>query len=158
MCTYELLTCSQSQYPVPTPTNALRKSFKKCGFSSFIIQTTIFYNLHLEVGHCTSVYDSFMTLYFMTEWLNPFSILRWFRVYRLRWLHQWPVAVSPLLLVSDENTGDGCCVPSLHCCLTPCQHLLILMVVFILQIMPLHLKEVEYPLKKMCFSCNILHT
>ena len=49
----------------------------------------------------------------MTEWLHPFSILRWFRVYRLRWLHQWPVAVSPLLLVSDENTGDGCCAPTL---------------------------------------------
>ena len=65
------------------------------------------------MGHCTLVYDSFMTLYFMTEWLHPFSILRWFRVYRLRWLHQWPVAVSPLLLVSDENTGDGCCVPTL---------------------------------------------
>ena len=96
--------------------------------------------------------------FILYDWMAPsFSILRWFRVYRLRWLHQWPVAVSPLLLVSDENTGDGCCVPTLHCCLTPCQHLLILMVVFILQIMPLHLKEVEYPLKKMCFSCNILH-
>ena len=43
----------------------------------------------------------------------------------------------------------------LHCCLAPCQHLLILMVVFILEIMVLlHLKEVEYPLKKVCFSCN----
>ena len=108
-----MCTCKCIKYPVPTPTNALRKFFQKCGFSSFIFQTTIFYNLHLEVGHCTLVYDSFMTLYFMTEWLHPFSILRWFRVYRLRWLHQWPVAVSPLLLVSDENTGDGCCVPSL---------------------------------------------
>ena len=67
---------------------------------------------------------------------------------------RWPCLHSYWFLMRILETD----VVLLHCCLTPCQHLLILMVVFILQIMPLHLKEVEYPLKKMCFSCNILHT
>ena len=58
---------------------------------------------------------------------------------------RWPCLNSYWFLMRILDTD----VVFLHCCLAPCQHLLILMVVFILEIMVLlHLKEVEYPLKK----------